>query len=371
MPNFPLMDGDVLLIKIHSDDKDKPIDTAIQSGEWLQEKASGVAMGPHESHVMLFVDLRSKLEQQMGSAGLMPGQHHAHLIHMEPDGLVGCELMAHKTHKTHGKVARLLGRPPTFDNGATEELLVLRCNDRKLAACAAQTAADLFLSTGSTYDWGHYRKMGAKITTQGVNQIANSRFANAATELSYQWTAANLASELSTGGMSGLMVSLAKVVAMTAATYVTKQALSYLGKRLDAYATEQTNTTPQLAGDFGMFDQFHSYYDRDGDMHLGLTTAEVCSSFVILCYQLAYVKLVRYFGHKPVYSLGPRRIQSPMVMKHLFLQSGLFQSMGTVQAAYEGSPLRYELANYGALLQRKQKTFDFSTVARRPAESPF
>lgn len=131
MPLMPvtLEDGDILLVQIDVNDKEKPVDLVIRSGEILQEVATWRWPGAQESHVMLFVDLRDRDEKLNQEArGLNPGESRAHVIHSEPAGLIGCPLYASKA-------------------GHSEKLRVLRCVDRKLAACAAQIAVDLYLNT--------------------------------------------------------------------------------------------------------------------------------------------------------------------------------------------------------------------------------
>src|SRR4051812_30055978 len=98
-----LQDGDILLVCIDPDEMET-VDYLIRLGEQTQEMVSGSRPGALESHVMLYVDLRTSEEQNEFMSGknksqvrgLRPGMECAHLIHMEPAGLIGCPLYAFK-----------------------------------------------------------------------------------------------------------------------------------------------------------------------------------------------------------------------------------------------------------------------------------
>lgn len=343
-----LEDGDLLLVQIDVNDKEKPVDLVIRGGEIVQEVATGRWPGAQESHVMLFVDLRNedeKLNQQ--ARGLSPGESRAHVVHSEPAGLIGCPLYANK-------------------QGHAEDLRVLRCTDRKLAACAAQVAVDLYLNTNqgqqSSYSWSQYGKMGARMVKE---LTSNNRVVKG---FMTAWTAYDIYATLATGGLWGL----AWRVPYYGLSYGTSMALEWISS--DVHFTQQKSGQLTSKGEFKLFEQFHKYYDYTGRTK-PVAVSEVCSSWAILCYQLAYVKLVRYFDHPARTNLGPGVIQSPMGLRDLYIESGLFQDVGIVQGAYDAEHRKFGEVDeynrqYERLLRRKQK--EFSLKGKPPfAEAPF
>lgn len=368
-----LIDGDVLLVMIDQADKEKPIDPLIRGGELLQQTISFRKWDAIESHVMLFTDLRPAGALDQANVPLLRPDNEgriasfSHVIHSEPGptnvgGVVGSQLYSSK-------------------GGHSEELLVLRCTDRQLAQCASQIATELFLgATQKYYDWGHYAKIGLAYGLKAY---------------SYASLAWNVGAAVYSGGLYGL-VGLG-------ASYLTKTTVASLGLgALVNWWTSETQYTQQNTMDMGtrgqiaamsrrlpkrfhmeypefsLFSQFHNYYEmRTGQLKQNLSVGEVCSSFVILCYQLAYIKLVRYFNHGAIRELGPRRIQSPTGMRELFVESGLFAPAGCIDAAYDatnpaaGSPEATSYARrFSHLLAAKAAQFPLQGKAGRAAESP-
>jgi len=338
-----LKDGDILLVQMAPNDK---LDKLISFGETLQQITTGGTQPVQETHVMLFVDLRSQDEKlNQRERDLNPGDSRAHLIHSEPDGLIGCPL-------TVGSA------------GHQEKFEVLRCKDPKLAACAAQIAAELYLHSGmgvnSSYNWKEYGSSGVKIVQLMTGDLAKYALVG--------WSVWSLASGLYSGGLVGLGTEVVRLGLMGKGVYDLKQALDWFSSESNLNMA-RAGTLCQNRKEFKLFTQFHSYYNFKARPKEGVSVDTVCSSFAILCYQLAYVKLIRWFGHPGLGDIGPHQRQSPTGLKELYLSSGLFESMGMLKGVYAGTTRKNptEIAdykrNYGVLLNNKAGTF---SIAGKP-----
>ncbi len=381
MPPYPicrgLMDGDALLVAIDLGDKDKPIDPLIRGGEIAQQLTNFRLPTAAESHVMLFTDLRpERITSSLSTVPLAKPSNDAfdsaHVLHYEPGahgGLVGSKLYSSK--------------PGAGGRAHAEELVVLRCRDRKLAQCASQIAAEIFLGANSTYyDWSDYAKLGLSSAASVYSKYSTSK------------AVVDVGAALWAGGFTGLCaygmswLAPATIAAMGAGALVSwwtsdahyKQqstsdmsALGYGIARASRMLPERFHVQYP---EFSLFGQFHRYFDpRTGDLKAGLNIGAVCSSWVIMCYQLAYVKLVRYFNHPPLSKLGPSRTQSPTGLRELFVESGLFDIVGTIDAAYDTENPQAPTPAYntyrrhfGPLLQEKAQQFALRGRAGRAAE---
>jgi len=357
-----LQDGDILLVCIDPQDMET-VDYLIRLGEQAQEVVSGNSPGALESHVMLYTDLRTpdEMAETKELKLLRPGMKLAHLIHMEPAGLVGCPLYASKLNDQ--------GEPHT------ETLRILRCKDKKLAECAAQVAADMFMNIqNKKYNWFQYGQIGANVINSGLSNVMSYEAAKA---VSIGWTAWSMYAAIQTGGLSLLAWEGVKTLSWYGGSWL----LSKAGQGAE-YESQKTGALKpgKLWGktdEFELFSQFHKFYDRGGQLHGGLSLGEVCSSFAILCYQLAYIKLVRYYGHKGYSDLGPKHLQSPMGLRDLFVKSGLFEDKGTFEGAYDPenpnalADIDQYRKDYGPRLLAKSQRFNYAKQGKRAAEAPF
>ena len=125
-------------------------------------------------------------------------------------------------------------------------------------------------------------------------------------------------------------------------------------------------------GGRSLFDQFYQYHDRrSGLAKHGLILREICSSFAILCYQIAYVKMIKYFSHAGYANIGPERRSTPTSTKTLFLDTDLFEEVGNIRASYAYNTLATVSRDSRILLERRASSISIPKHRLGAAEAPF
>lgn len=293
-----------------------PLDRATLIGHAAQKISDPFTLSNkllNVTHAVMFYNWQNSTtpDESVSLQGVYPGEERAHLLHVTVRGLT----------------LSYFNRVPGDKN---RSYLILRCRDRQLANMAAIIAKEIYSATLNapsqchacakfTYASGQNLSVASKtiMVTLGTLVSAISVLLYIFYFISIMRKTDNEASKTETG------------IEMIQSGFPNP---SMIGLFIVGFITRQFwQPRLQKSKDLNMSELFNQFFDPSGNLkisHKGIEISETCTSFIVLCYQLAYMHLVKSKKRPALDYKFPTRIGSPLTIISQLLETGLFDLIG-------------------------------------------